>query len=95
MSDNLLLLTILSIHHKTKTTPSQFTKTIENQRTSFKQHVEDLTYKHHPTNVHEANKHFTKAILDAHTPFMPNKNENSTNCTHLHTARSFNTLITL
>ena len=77
-----------SVHHKTKTTPSYFTKTITNYQksiwTSFKHHIKDLIfYRPHSTNVHEANKHFVEAILDADRLFIFTENENSTNCTHL------------
>ena len=58
-SDHLLLLSFLSIRHKTKTTPSHFIKTITNYQksnwTSFKRHVEDLIFhRTHSTNVHKA-----------------------------------------
>ena len=74
-SDHLPLLTTLSIHHKTKTTCSHFTKTLKNYQmanwASFK-HVEDLiSCRPHSTNVHEANKHLIKAILDADRLFIP------------------------
>ena len=70
MSNHLPLLITFSIHHKTKTTRFHFTKTITNyqkaNRTSFKRYVENLiSYRTQITNVHEANKHFIKAILDA------------------------------
>ena len=55
--------------------------------TSFKQHVEHLiSNRSHTTNVHEANKHLIKAILDASFSarlFIPKKNQNITNHTHL------------
>ena len=68
-SDHLPLLITLSIHYKTKTTRSHFTKTIaiyqKEDLTSFKQHVEKLIFcRPHSTNVHEANKHLIKAFLD-------------------------------
>ena len=48
--------------------------------TSFKQHVENLiSYRPHNTNVHEANKHLSKAILDTNRFFIPKGNHNSTN----------------
>ena len=86
--DHLPLLTTLSIHHKTKTTRSHFTKTITNYQkanwTSFKQHVKNLIpCRPHRTNVHEANKHLIKAILDADRLFIPKGNYNNTNHTHL------------
>ena len=37
----------------------------------------------HNTNVHEANKHLIKAILDADRLFIPKRNHNSTNHSHL------------
>ena len=75
-SDHLPLFTALSIHHKTKTTCSHFTKTITNYQTadctSFKQYIENLnSCRPHSTNVHEANKHLIKAILDADRLFIP------------------------
>ena len=85
-SGHLPLLTTLSIHHKTKTTCSHFTKTITNYQkanwTSFKQHVKNLiSCRSHSTNVHEANKHLIKAILDADRLFISKGNYNSSNHT--------------
>ena len=52
--------------------------------TSFKEHVENfISYRPHSTNVQEANKHLIKAILDANRIFIPKRNHNSTNHTHL------------
>ena len=82
-SDCLPLLTTLSIHHKTKTTHSHFTKTITNYQkanwTLFKQHVENtISCRPHSTNVHETNKHLIKAILDADRLFIPKGNHSNT-----------------
>ena len=86
--DYLPLLNTLSIHHKTKTVRSHFTKTITNYQkadwTSFKQHVENLiSCRHDRINVYEANKHLIKEILNADRLFIPKGNHNSTNHIHL------------
>ena len=98
--DYLLLFTTLSIQHKTKTTHFHFTKTITNYQkanwTLFKQHVEDLiSHRPHSTNVHEANKCFTKAIMDANKLFIPKGNHNSTNHTHPCIFASLSIIITI
>ena len=87
-SDHLTLLTTLSIHHKAKTTHFHFCIAITNYQkadwTSFKQHVEDfISYRPHSTNLHEANKHLIKTILNADRLFIPKGNQKSTNHTHL------------
>ena len=47
---------------------------------SFKQHVENLiSCRPQSTNVHEANKHLSKAILDVDRLFIPKENHNSSN----------------
>ena len=63
-------------------------KTITNYQkadwTPFKQLVENLiTCRPHSTNVHEANKHLSKATFDTDRLFIPKGNHISTNHTHL------------
>ena len=87
-SDHLPSLTTRSIHHKTKTTCSHFTKTVTNYQKaiwiSFKQHVENpISCRPHSTNVSKANKHLVKVILDADRLLIPKKNHNIINHTHL------------
>ena len=73
-SNLLLLLTALSIHHKTTITSLHFIETIpitKGNQISFRQHVEDLiSYRPHTTKVHETSKHLIKAIFDADRLFI-------------------------
>ena len=66
-------LTILIIHHKTKTTLSYFTKTITKLPIGYHLNMLKISSPQTP-HVHEANKHHVKAILDAERLFISTEN---------------------